>query len=195
MLIAAERRFHAEREHISEVQSYTELRVPDGCEFMRGGAVVASAPSSPEMPVGVPVTAEQMEYPPPGIMLASAAPFAPVVVSVTPPPVVSPAAASAAENEWLDEWLGRIGIRSEATVLELSDIFQDAEIDTPEQFALLFGDWIKKGKPRARTNPVKELRECIQDATGVKLKGGVVGKLLTAMRSDEQIQNLLVGYE
>ena len=195
MLLAAERRFHVEREHAAEVQPTPEACVPAGCEFMRGGAVAASAPPTPEMPVAVPVTTEQMEYPPPGIMLASAAPFAPAVVPVAPPPAASAASAAAAENEWLDDWLGGIGIRSEATVSELSKIFQDAEIDTPGQFALLFGDWIKNGKPRARTNPVKELQECIFCATGEELKRGVVGKLLTAMRGDAQIQNLLAGYE
>lgn len=191
MLLAAERRFHAEREHAAEVQPTPEACVPAGCEFMRGGAVPASAPFTPEMPVGVPVTSEQMENPLPGVMVASAAPFAPAVV----PGVSATAPAAFAEDEWLDEWLGGIGIRSEATVSELSKIFQDAEIDTPKQFALLFGDWIKKGKPRARTNPVKELQECICDATGAELKRGVVGKLLTAMRGDAQIQNLLAGYE
>lgn len=191
-LLAAERRFHAEREHAVEDQPTPEASVPDGCQFMRGGAVAPSAPATPEMPVGVPVTDEQMQFPPPGVLLAPAAPFAPAVVPVSAAALVS---AAPAENEWLDEWLGRIGIRSEATVLELSNIFKEEEIDTPEQFALLFGDWIKKGEPRARTNPVKELQKCISDATGAKLKGGVVGKLLTAMRGDARIQELLREYE
>ncbi len=187
-LLAAERRFHAEREHAVEVQPTPEACVPDGCEFMRGGAVAPSAPV--EMPVGVPVTDEQMQFPPPGVLVAPAAPFAPAVV-----PVSAAAAAAPAENEWLDEWLGKIGIRSEAKVSELSNIFKEEEIDTPEQFALLFGEWIKKGEPRARTNPVKELQECIFCATGEEVKRGVVGKLLTAMRGDEQIQELVGEYE
>ena len=189
-LLAAERRFHAEREHAP-----TEPCVPDGCEFMRGGAVTPT----PEMPVGVPVTEQQVEFSLPGVLLASAAPFAPglnaaPILTAAPAPAV-PTPSAPAETEWLDEWIGMVGIRSDTTVSGLIKIFQDAEIDTPEQFALLFGEWIKKGKPRVRTNPVKELQECIRDVTGAKLKGGVVGKLLTAMRGDAQIQNLIVGYD
>ena len=106
-----------------------------------------------------------------------------------------PAAVSSTGDNWLDGWLGNTTISSPQTIQELSEMFHKAEVDTADQFALLFGEFVREGKTRARINPVcalqGALQDCIEDPTHKVFSKPVVGKLLTAMRNDKTIQNLI----